>query len=557
MRVNISKRSSAMSAASGGERARWLALIAACFGLAMLYIDLFIVNVALPAIARDFHASLGEVSWTISGYVVMIGVLPMGLGRLSDLWGQRRVYLIGLALFTMASLGCGLAPTLPLLIACRLAQGIGAAVMTPSTLSIVTRAFPPAERGLALGIYGGVSSLGLVAGPLLGGILVNGGAWRWVFFINVPLGLVGLLLTALYVAEARDEHAPPTLDWAGLVTLSAGLLALMLACTTAETSGWGAPDVLLALALGALLLAAFVLIERRVRWPLVDLALFRNRAFVLGSLSFFLYSAALFGSQPYWSLFMQNTLGFSPLAGGLAFLPATGLIALLTPASGLIAQWAGTRLRLVTVGGALTIGLSFVYVAATLGPHSTYAVNLLPAFLTRGIGIPLFSTCATLLIMNAVPDTMSGLASGTLSMARNIGTAFGVALFGSVYLRAIDTTLPAQFAGFPVSRALALQHAAEQFVARAPGSSPQVGTVVTRAIDTGFAQQALAGALLCGLAALAALYVARTRPRLTHAPLAAVSAVAHSVAETRQDAGQEARQAAPTRVAPAVHRAAE
>lgn len=542
MRVNpFNSATGASVVAPGDVRARWLALIAACFGLAMLNIDLFIVNVALPAIARDFHATLGDVSWTISGYVVMIGVLPMGFGRLSDLLGQRRVYLAGLALFTLASLACGLAPTLPLLIACRLAQGIGAAVMTPSTLAIVTRAFPPSERGLALGIYGGVSSLGLVAGPLLGGILVNGGVWRWVFFINVPLGVMGLLLTALYVAEARDEQAPPTLDWAGLATLSVGLLALMLACTTVETSGWGASAVLMAL--GLLLLVAFVVVERRVRWPLVNLALFRNRAFVLGSLSFFLFSAALFGSQPYWSLFMQNTLGFSPLAGGLAFLPATGLIAMLTPASGLIAQWARMRLRLVTVVGALTTGLSFVYVAATLGPHSTYAATLLPAFLTRGVGIPLFSTCATLLIMNAAPDSMSGLASGTLSMARNIGTAFGVALFGSVYLSATSATLPTQLAGIPTSRASAIQRAAEQFVAHAPGSSPQVVAAVTHAVDVGFAQQALVAALLCGLAAVAALYVTQARRRAGHASLAASSAAPHSMAEARQEM--------PARVVPA------
>lgn len=479
----------------------------------MLYIDLFIVNVALPAIARDFHAGLGRVSWIVSGYVVMIGVLPMGLGRLSDLWGQRSVYLGGLALFTLASLLCGLAPTLPLLIACRIAQAIGAAAMTPSTLAIVVRAFPPAERGLALGVYGGVSSLGLVAGPLLGGVLVNSGDWRWVFFINVPLGVVSLILAALFVTEARDEHAPPALDWGGLATLSAGLLSLMLACTFAETAGWGAPPVLLALTIGIVLLAAFVRVERRSRWPLVDLALFRNRAFTLGSVSFFLFSAAIFGSQPYWSLFMQNTWGFSPLAGGLAFLPATGLIALLTPASGALAQRVGPRLRLATVVGAVVIGLSFLYVAMTLGPRSAYATSLLPAFLTRGFGIPLYSTCATLLIVNAVPDTMSGLASGTLSMARNVGTAFGVAIFGSVYLHTIDTTLPVQLSALPPTRAAALRYAAEQFVVSAPGSGQRIVHIVQSAVDVGFIQDALVAALLCGLAAIAVAGIGATVSR--------------------------------------------
>src|ERR1700726_724974 len=181
---------------------RWLTLIAACFGLIMLYIDLFIVNVALPAIGHDFHAPLGTVSWTISGYVLMIGVLPMGMGRLGDLWGQRRVYLAGLAIFGIASVACGLAPNITALIVFRVIQGIGAAIMTPGTLAIIIRAFPPRQHGLAIGIYGGISGLGLIAGPVLGGLLVQAESWRWIFLVNVPLGVVALVMALLYIPES-------------------------------------------------------------------------------------------------------------------------------------------------------------------------------------------------------------------------------------------------------------------------------------------------------------------------------------------------------------------
>ena len=297
----------------------------------MLYIDLFIVNVALPTIAHDFRAPLGTVSWTVSGYVLMIGVLPMGIGRLGDLWGQRVVYLAGVALFSIASLLCGLASSMTALIVFRVIQGIGAAIMTPGTLAIIMRAFPPRQHGLAIGLYGGISGLGLIAGPVLGGLLVQGESWRWIFLVNVPLGVAALVMALLFVPESRELTDPVPVDWLGLLLLSSGLLCLLFGFTRAGDVGWTNVVVIVSCLFGLVLLALFAMTERRMHFPLVDLALFRNRPFVMGCLSFFFLSAALFGSQPYWSLFMQNTWGFTPLQGGLAFLPATGLIALLTP----------------------------------------------------------------------------------------------------------------------------------------------------------------------------------------------------------------------------------
>lgn len=470
---------------------KWMNLFAACFGLLMLYIDLFIVNIALPTIAQDFHTPLSVVSWTISGYVLMIGVLPMGIGRLGDLWGQRAVYLAGLAIFSGASLACGLAPTIAFLIVFRVIQGVGAAIMTPGTLAIIIRAFPPREHGLAIGLYGGISGLGLIAGPVLGGLLVQAASWRWIFFVNIPLGILAFILTVLFVPNEREASERIPVDWLGLLLLSSGLLFLLFGFTQAGDEGWTNSVVMGSCLLGSVLLACFVITERRVRWPLIDLALFRNLPFVAGCLSFFFFSAALFGSQPYWSLFLQNTWRFSPLQGGLAFLPATGLIVLLTPMAGVLAQRAKAQLNVLLILALLLNGLSFLFVAVTLSLQSTYANGLLPAFLMRGLAIPVFTSCATLAVISAVPAKMSGLASGTIGMARNIGTAFGIAVLSQVYLLHVNSSIPASLAA---SRA-----AVDQFLVTGEGVSR---TLLENSIVQGFRLTALASLLFCIAAAI-------------------------------------------------------
>src|SRR5207302_2941085 len=284
---------------------KWLTLIAACFGLLMLYIDLFIVNVALPTIVHDFRAPLGTVSWTVSGDVLMIGVLPMGIGRLGDLWGQRVVYLAGVALFSIASLLCGLASSMTALIVFRVIQGIGAAIMTPGTLAIIMRAFPPRQHGLAIGLYGGISGLGLIAGPVLGGLLVQGENWRPIFLVNVPLGVAALVMAALFVPQSREARDPVPVDWPGLTRLSSGLLCLLFGFTRASDAGWTNVVVIVSRLFGIVMLVLFVITEWRGRWPLVGLALFRHGLFVMGLLRFFFFSDALFGAQPFLRLLLQ------------------------------------------------------------------------------------------------------------------------------------------------------------------------------------------------------------------------------------------------------------
>ena len=508
----------AVSSAIAGQRPtaprKWLTLIAVCLGLGMLMIDMFVVNIAFPAIGRSLNASLSAAEWTVSGYVLVIGVLPIAMGRLGDLFGRRRLYLIGLLLFVGASAACGFATGIEALIGFRVLQGLGAAIMMPLTLSIVTQAFPAAQRGLAIGIWGGVSGLGLIAGPILGGLLVRGDSWRWIFFINLPVGVIALAMGLLFVSESRDEGAPRSIDWAGLALLSLALLLIMLGFTRASAEGWGAPRILACLAGGLALLPAFVAVERRRRFPLVDLSLFRSRVFVMACLSAFLFNVAIFGQQPFVSLFMQNYWGFTPLKAGLAFLPSTVLVALMMPFSGVMGQRLGSRLRLLTVAGALLVLASSLWLLR-LDVRSGYADGFLPSFLVRGAGIGLFMSATSLAVMSAVPLARAGVASGTLTMARQIGTSLGVALLGSVFLNHVDGVLPGRLDGVPAPAAARLVTAAERFV---PAGSGAAHAAAQQAIVAGFVRISLVASLICAVAAIAAFYI-RQRP----APAAATA----------------------------------
>jgi EmrB/QacA subfamily drug resistance transporter len=375
--------------------------------------------------------------------------------------------------------------------------------MFPGTLSIITSVFPPHQRGLAIGIWGGVSGLGLIAGPVLGGLLVHGDEWRWIFFVNLPVGLAALVMAALFVPESRDEGAPRSVDWLGALLLCGGLFALMFGLTRGNEAGWGSPSILGCWALGAALLAAFVAVERRIRHPLVDLSLFKSVTFVMACLSAFLFSAAVFGSQPYVSLFMQNYWGFSPLEGGLAFVPATALVALLMPVSGIMGQRLGARLRLIVMAGSLAVLVSALYLLR-LTPASGYADGLLPAFLIRGLGIGLVMSSTSLAVMSAVPMAKAGLASGTQTMARNIGTAVGVALFGAVFLNHVDGELPSRLAAATPEQAAQVTAAAEHFV---PAGEGEARLAASEVIVDGFIQIALWTVVIAGLATGAAFFI--------------------------------------------------
>ena len=482
---------------------KWATLAAVCLGLGMLMIDTFVVNVALPAIGRDLDASLSATEWVVTGYILVIGVFPIAMGRIGDLFGRRRMYIAGLAIFIVASAACGLAQNIEQLIAARIVQGLGAATMMPLTLSIITNAFPAEERGLAIGVWGGVSGVGLLAGPILGGLLVNGDEWRWIFLVNLPIGIAGIAAALLFVTDSRDESAVRRVDFYGLVTLTAGLTLLILGVNQGNSQGWTSPLIVACFLGAAVLLPLFVIVEQRVKAPLVDLSLFRSGSFVAACLTAGLFSAAVFGSQPFTSLFMQNTWGFTPLEGGLAFIPATALVAMLMPVSGILSQRMGSRMRVIVVIGATSVLLSFVYLLR-LTVDSGYADGMLPAFLLRGLGIGLVISATSYAAVTAAPLAKSGLASGTLTMSRQVGTSIGVAIFGAFFVHSVSNGLEAELAAVPPQERAAIVAEAEHFIV---GEDPETRPVVEAAVVDSFVELAVVGVVLSAFALLAAFNI--------------------------------------------------
>lgn len=501
--------------------AKWWTLIATCLGLGMLMIDTFIVNVAFPAIGRDLNASLSTAEWTVTGYVLVTGVFPVAMGRAGDIFGRRKVYLTGLIVFVVTSGLCGLAQNIEQLVVLRILQGLGAATMMPLTLSIITNAFPAEQRGLAIGIWGGVSGLGLIAGPVLGGLLVNGDQWRWIFLVNLPVGVVALAMALMFVPESRDTNAPRYLDWRGLIALAAALFLMLFGLTRGNEEGWTSPFILGCFVVGAAMLPVFVAVERSVKAPLIDLTLFRSWPFVMACVSASLFSCAVFGSQPFTSLLMQNYLGFSALEGGLAFLPATALVALLMPVSGILGQRLGHRIRYLIILGSAAVGVSFIWLVR-FNVDSGYADGLLPAFFLRGLGIGLVMSATSYAVVSAMPVQKSGLASGTLTMARNIGTSVGVAIFGAVFLQSIDANLPDRLAaaGVPAEAAARQESAAHHFV---PSGTGEARAATEQSIVDGFVWVSTAGLTICIAAAgaAAAIRYRKVAPAAQAAPAAA------------------------------------
>ncbi|MEK8129918.1 MFS transporter [Paenibacillus filicis] len=482
---------------------KWWTLAATCLGGLVLNMDLFIVNVALPAIGEHYHASFSSVSWTVAVYALMIGVFPGGLGRIGDLWGHKRLYMLGLIFFTAASFACGMAPHIGWLIVFRALQGIGAAALIPGTMSLLVAAFPKEQKGLAIGINSGIGGLGLIAGPVLSGLLVHGSNWKWIFWINVPIGVIAIALTAWFVQETKLLEASKKVDWLGLVLLCAGISAVLFSFTRAENAGFDGFSLLF-IGAGLIILALFAWLERRISHPLIDFSLFKNMQFSVPLISMFLFSAALFGSQPYWSLFFQNYWGFTPLQGGLSFLPATVLIALFSPFAGIISQKVGSRLPWFMMLGVLLVAVSFLIMIG-LRTDSHYEDSILPSMIIRGFGIPILFASTSLMIMSAVPDTKIGLASGLLNMFRNVGTAMGIALLGQLYTRSIGQ-YPARPLELPEGTwAELLAQARQFFLPDSPALQPLGAAVITHA----FQQLALICTLFLVPALLSILFIRR------------------------------------------------
>ncbi len=424
-----------------GERRRWWTLAAVSFGLFMIMLDNTVVNVALPSIQRDLDIGLSELEWIVTGYALTFAALMLIGGKLADAYGRRRLFVIGIAVFTLASLACGLADSGTQLIAARVAQGVGASLMSPATLSIITATFPARQRGTAIGVWAGVSALALAIGPLVGGLLTDQASWHWIFFVNIPVGVLGVGASYLLIDESRDE-THESLDLPGLATSALGLFSLTYGLIEANAYGWTSARIVGAFAVAAVSLVGFVAIERARRAPMLELALFRNHTYVGANVAVLLVALAMFGVFFFVSLYLQNILGYSPVRAGAAFLPMTLMIIVVAPLGGRLADRVGSR-WLMTIGMALLALHLLLF--ARLDESSTYWA-ILPSLAIGGVGIALVMTPSSAAAMKAVAVDKAGVGSAVLNAFRQVGGSVGIALMGAIVAQqAGDSRTPDAF----------------------------------------------------------------------------------------------------------------
>jgi len=418
---------------AGAERKPWTTLILLGLAQFMVILDITVVNVALPSIAEDLAFPEGDLQWVITAYVIFTGGLLLLGGRATDLFGRRRVFLIGLATFTLASLASGLAPSPEALIAARAAQGLGAAMLTPSALSIVATTYAGGQRTAALAAWSAIGSAGAAAGVVLGGILTSGLGWEWVFFINVPIGLATAIGVLQVVPSARPTAVGQRLDVLGAVTVVAGLVLLVYGIEGANEHGWDSARTLVLLILSAGLLATFVVVERWVREPMLPPSTWSNRSLVSGVSLVAVATALLVAVFFLNTLYMQDVLGWSALETGMAFLPLVLVIGVAANVATKLIGRIGSRnlgalgLLLVSAGGLLL----------ALAPDTaSYAGDVLPGFVVLGFGVGLVFPAASIAAMSQVGDEAAGLASGLLTTGHELGAAFGVAAVSAVAVAA-------------------------------------------------------------------------------------------------------------------------
>ncbi len=415
------------------EHRKWWTLGAVTFGLFMIMLDATIVNVALPSIQRDLNAKFSELEWIVAGYTLTFAALILVGGKLADMFGRRRVFVVGLGIFTASSLACALAPTAPFLIGARLVQGIGAALMSPATLSIISATFPPRQRGQAIGIWAGVAALALAIGPFIGGLLTEHVGWSSIFFVNVPIGLLAIAASLLLIEESKDTSENQRLDVPGLLASALGLFALTYGLIEAGNYGWTSGRILGAFAVAAVALASFVVLQRRERRPMLDLALFRNGTFTGANLVVLLVALAQFGVLFYVSLYMQNVLGYSPVRAGAAFLPMTLLIMATAPIAGRLADRIGSRWLMT---GGMTLVAIQLYYFSTLGIHESY-LTLVPGMLIGGVGIASVMSPSNAAALRGVPVARAGVGAAVVNTSRQVGGSIGIALMGAIVAHGI------------------------------------------------------------------------------------------------------------------------
>jgi EmrB/QacA subfamily drug resistance transporter len=532
----------ARPAAGRRDRSKWWVLVAMVFGLFMPMLDNLVVNVALPTIQRDLGAGVSQLQWLIDAYTLTFASFMLTGGALGDLYGRKRFFMTGLVVFVLGSLACGLSQSTGELIAFRAFQGLGAAMLLPGTLSIITATFSGKERGAAIGIWAAMSGLAIAVGPLIGGWLVEHVNWQSIFFINVPIGAVAVTMAFLVVRESRDETKSRRIDPPGLITGTAGVFFLVYALIEGNARGWTDPFILTSFALSAVFLSIFFWVETHREYPMLPLSFFRIPTFAASNVVAASVFFALFGTTFFLSLYLQNVKGYSPVQAGIRLFPFTVMILLIAPVSGRLSDRYGSRWFMTAGTLVLATGLLLVL---RYQPTSSYLSVILPSMVVMGSGMALTMAPMTSAVMASVPVQRAGVASAATNTSRELGGVFGIALLGAIVTSAFNRAFQARLltAGFPSRAVHTIAAGASQHGAAAgrltvatvlrnapPGTARSTAVTIVNAVHDSFVHAIHVGLVVAvGFAVLASIVSAvfvRSHAGQEHPPTAQEATVA-------------------------------
>ncbi len=449
---------------------KWWTLIAVCTATFMLLLDITVVNVALPSIERSLHSSFSDLQWVVDAYSLTLAAFLLTSGVLGDMFGRRNIFTVGLVIFSLSSLVCGLATSSDMLNFSRAVQGIGGAAMFATSIALIASAFHGKERGTAFGIYGAVLGAAVAVGPLVGGAITSGIGWRWIFFVNVPIGVVAVFVTLSKIDRSAQTNTR-RVDWAGFLTFSVSLFLLVLGLVRGNYDGWGSTKILGLLIGSAVLMAAFIVAEWRQNDPMLDLTLFKTRAFNGVSLTAFALSGSIFAMFLYLTLYVQDDLGYGPFQAGLRFQPITLMMFVISPFAGKLTVRVQSRYLLSA--GLLLVSGGLLFLGTTT--RSSSWTQLLPGFILSGIGVGLVNPTLASTSVAVVPFQRSGMASGANATFRQIGIATGIAGLGAIFSHQIVAKTNAVLAATRTGQEVA-RHG---------------GTLLTQALQAGAVRQAV------------------------------------------------------------------
>ncbi len=498
---------------------KWWTLVAVCLGTFMLLLDITIVNVALPDIQQALHSSFSDLQWVVDAYALTLAAFLLTAGSLADMYGRRLMYLVGLVVFTAASALCGFAQSTLMLQLSRGLQGVGGAIMFAVSLALLADAFRGKDRGVAFGVWGTITGLAVAIGPLLGGALTSGLSWRWIFFVNVPLGIVAVVISILRVSESRAPQASGP-DWPGFVIFTVALSSLVYGLIESNEKSFSSGLVLGCLAAAAVLLAVFVFVERRRAHPMFDLSLFRLPTFSGGSVAAFGLSASIFAMLLYIVLYLQDILGYSPLATGVRVMFMSGAILVAATVAGRLSSY--VPVRLLIGPGLIMVGIGLLLMRG-LNAGSSWT-HLIPGMIVGGLGIGLVNPPLASTAVGVVPPQRAGMASGINSTFRQVGIATGIALLGTLFSSQVKSSVQVGVAAVPALThqgpkiAAAVQSGeVGQLIAKLPPQARQtVGGITRAAFATGLNRILLVAAIIAFASGVVSLLAIRSKDFAPH-----------------------------------------